>query len=727
MTTTGTATHRVTREGVNLAVDVGGEGPPIVLAHGFPELAFSWRHQVPALLEAGFKVAVPDQRGYGRSDRPDAIEAYDIVQLTGDLLAVLDSLGEERAIFVGHDWGALVVWQLALMAPERVAGVVGMSVPFLPRAPLPTITLLRQIYANAFFYMVYFQEPGVADAELSADPARTMRRMLAGLAADQFSGADRAAMSADDERGFIARLPEPKALPPWLSQEELDHYVAEFHAHRVHRRPQLVPEPGSELASERGLGRRPRHLPLAVHRGHPRPGADLRPTRLGPGLARRPPGQRAHRGGRPLGPAGTAGRGQRRPARFSRRRRRQKGTPMTGSPLRFGVFYAPFHPLGQDPTLALEYDLERVVELDRVGFDEAWFGEHHSGGYELIGCPEIFIAVAAERTKHIRLGTGVVSLPYHHPWLVADRMVLLDHLTRGRVMFGTGPGALPSDAFVMGIDPVDQRRRMEESLEAILALLRSEEPVTRETDWFTMKEARLQLRPYTHPHFEVAVAAMISPSGPRLAGRYQTSLLSLSMQVIEGGFAAIGQAWGVVEEQAAAAGHAPPDRNTWRVLGAMHIAETRDKAIEDCTFGLKDFSNYFGTAGFVPLGYQVDDDGSDPRQFVESYAAGGNIVIGTPDDAIAYIEGLLEQSGGFGGFLLLGHDWADREATLRSYRLFAREVIPHFKGRLGAPRNSHDWASAKRDELFGRAGQAIVEAITSHVEEKAAATTHGSD
>ena len=398
---------------------------------------------------------------------------------------------------------------------------------------------------------------------------------------------------------------------------------------------------------------------------------------------------------------------------------------MTTRPLRFGVFYAPFHPLGQDPTLALEYDLERVVELDRVGFDEAWFGEHHSGGYEIIGCPEIFIAVAAERTKHIKLGTGVVSLPYHHPWLVADRIVLLDHLTRGRVMFGTGPGALPSDAFVMGIDPVDQRRRMEESLEAILALLRSEEPVTRETDWFTMKEARLQLRPYSDPHMEVAVAAMISPSGPRLAGRYRASLLSLSMQVIEGGFAAVGQAWGVVEEQAAAAGNAAPDRNSWRVLGAMHIAETRDQAIEECTFGLEDFSKYFGTAGFVPLGYQVEDGGTDPRQFVESYAAGGNIVIGTPDDAIAYIDGLLEQSGGFGTFLMLGHDWADREATLRSYRLFAREVIPHFKGRLSAPRGSHDWAAAKRDQLFGRAGQAIVEAITSHVEEKAAATKNG--
>ncbi len=391
-------------------------------------------------------------------------------------------------------------------------------------------------------------------------------------------------------------------------------------------------------------------------------------------------------------------------------------------PLRFGVFYAPFHPLGQNPTLALEYDLERVVALDRLGFDEAWFGEHHSGGYEIIGCPEIFVAAAAERTRHIKLGTGVVSLPYHHPWLVADRMVLLDHLTRGRVLFGTGPGALPSDAYVMGIDPVDQRRRMEESLEAILALLRSEEPVTRETDWFTLREGRLQLRPYSHPHFEVAVAAMVSPSGPRLAGRYGVSLLSLSMQVVEGGFAAVESAWGVVEEQARAAGRPPPDRSSWRVLGALHVATTREQAIEECTYGLEDFSRYFGTAGFVPLGQQVEGDG-DPRALVERYAASGNVVIGTPDDAIAYIERLLQASGGFGTFLLLGHDWASPEATLRSYRLFAREVIPYFKGQLGAPRASHDWAASKRDQLFGRAGQAIMNAIASHVEERSARTT----
>src|SRR3954452_17061686 len=185
------------------------------------------------------------------------------------------------------------------------------------------------------------------------------------------------------------------------------------------------------------------------------------------------------------------------------------------TPLRFGVFFAPFQPVGQDPTLALEYDLARVEALDKMGYDEAWFGEHHSGGYEIIGSPEIFIAAAAERTKHIKLGTGVVSLPYHHPWLVADRLVLLDHPTRGRMIFGAGPGALPTDAHIMGIDPVDQRRMMEESLDAILALLRSDEPVSRETDWFTMREARLQMRPYSFPHPEVAVAAMVTPSGPR--------------------------------------------------------------------------------------------------------------------------------------------------------------------------------------------------------------------
>jgi limonene 1,2-monooxygenase len=395
---------------------------------------------------------------------------------------------------------------------------------------------------------------------------------------------------------------------------------------------------------------------------------------------------------------------------------------MTSSParLKFGAFFAPFHPPGQNPTLALEYDLERAEALDRFGFDEVWFGEHHSGGYEIIPSPEVFIAAAAQRTRHIKLGTGVVSLPYHHPLMVADRMVLLDHLTRGRVVFGTGPGALPTDAYMMGIDPVEQRRMMEESLEAILALLRTDEPVTRETDWFTLKDAKLQYRPYSDPHFEVSVAAMVSPSGPRLAGTHDVSLLSLSMSVADG-FAAIGQAWNLVEEMAAKAGNKEPDRANWRVLGTMHIAETRDQAIDDCTYGLRDFANYFGGgAGFVPLSNEVTEGTTSERDFVEAYVEGGkgNVVIGTPDDAIEYIEGLVDQSGGFGTFLMLGHDWARPAATIESYRLFAERVMPHFQRQLQAQRDSHDWATGKRNELFGRAGQAIMNAVQQHVQEK---------
>src|SRR5215211_6746125 len=163
-------------------------------------------------------------------------------------------------------------------------------------------------------------------------------------------------------------------------------------------------------------------------------------------------------------------------------------------PMRFGIFLAPCHPVGQDPTVSLERDLELIEWLDRLGYHEAWFGEHHSAGFEIIASPEVFIATAAERTKHIKLGTGVISLPYHNPLMVANRMVLLDHLTRGRVMLGVGPGALVTDALMLGIEPNLQRPRMEESMRAIVHLLTRDEPLTMETDWFTLRNARLHLR-----------------------------------------------------------------------------------------------------------------------------------------------------------------------------------------------------------------------------------------
>jgi pimeloyl-ACP methyl ester carboxylesterase len=225
------ATRTVTRpDGVELHVTEAGpaDGPPVILAHGFPELAYSWRHQVPALAEAGYHVLAPDQRGYGRSSPAASVEGYDIVHLTDDLVALIDDVGRERAAIVGHDWGSMVVWGLAQRAPERVAGVVGMSVPFIPRGDHPPTAAMRHLLGDAFFYMLYFQEPGVADADLAADPERTMRGMLLGLTPGAQANADPTAMFVNDGRGFVDRLPQVDGVPDWITEDEIAHYVAEF-------------------------------------------------------------------------------------------------------------------------------------------------------------------------------------------------------------------------------------------------------------------------------------------------------------------------------------------------------------------------------------------------------------------------------------------------------------------------------------------------------------------
>ena len=258
--------------------------------------------------------------------------------------------------------------------------------------------------------------------------------------------------------------------------------------------------------------------------------------------------------------------------------------------MRFGLFLAPFHDLGQNPTLALERDLELLEHLDRLGFDEAWIGEHHSGGFELIASPEVFIAAAAARTKHLRLGSGVNSLPYHHPLLLADRFVLLDHLTRGRAMLGCGPGQLTSDAHMLGIPPDTQRPRMEEALDAIVRLLAGE-TVSMKTDWFELNDARLQLRPYSADGIEMAVAATISPSGPRAAGKYGLGLISIGATT-EAGFDILGAHWDVMTQRAEEFGQTA-DRARWRLVGPMHLAETKEQARRDVEFGIVDFSRYF--------------------------------------------------------------------------------------------------------------------------------------
>jgi limonene 1,2-monooxygenase len=378
-------------------------------------------------------------------------------------------------------------------------------------------------------------------------------------------------------------------------------------------------------------------------------------------------------------------------------------------PLKFGIFLAPFHPVGQNPTLALQRDLDLIVHLDSLGFDEAWIGEHHSAGYEIIASPEVFIATAAERTKHSRLGTGVSSLPYHQPLMLADRMVLLDHLTKGRIMLGVGPGALPSDAFMMGIPVAAQRDRMEEALEAILLLLRDEEPVTMKTDWFTLENARLNLRPYTHPHFEVAVASQVSPTGARAAGRFGASLLSIGA-TNQQGFDMLGYNWTIAEERAEQFG-TTVERKNWRLVGPVHIAETREQAYKDVEFGLADWIDYFQRVAALP----VAPDTSNSEEMADAINKSGFAVIGSPDDAIAQIERLIEQSGGgFGTFLNMAHEWADTAATRKSYELMARYVFPHFQGSAVSTTRSRDWAAENRPEFIGEVGAAIMNAMNKH-------------
>jgi pimeloyl-ACP methyl ester carboxylesterase len=225
-----TSTERlVGTNGVQLRVVEAGEpgAPVVVLAHGFPELAYSWRHQIPALAEAGFHVLAPDQRGYGRSSRPDAIEDYNIGALCGDLIGLLDYVGAERAVIVGHDWGAMVAWHMPLLHPDRVAAVVGMSVPPIPRPQAPPIQIWRELFGENFFYILYFQEPGIADADLSRDTKETMRRVFGGPRRSDDTDA-MARMLAPGPQGWVERLPDPVALAEWISPDEFAHYVDEF-------------------------------------------------------------------------------------------------------------------------------------------------------------------------------------------------------------------------------------------------------------------------------------------------------------------------------------------------------------------------------------------------------------------------------------------------------------------------------------------------------------------
>ena len=371
--------------------------------------------------------------------------------------------------------------------------------------------------------------------------------------------------------------------------------------------------------------------------------------------------------------------------------------------MKFGIFLGPFHRVGENPTLAIDRDLELIQWLDYLGYDEAWIGEHHSAGWETISSPEIFIGIAADRTRHIKLGTGVISLPYHHPLMVANRMTQLDHMTHGRVMFGVGPGALPGDAYMMGIDPTTQREKMDEALGVVLRLFTETEPITHKSDWFELNEAMLQLRPFTKPHMPVAVASVQSPSGVALAGKYGASVLTITVpRDPSSGKSNLKFLWDVAEESAAEHNQTV-NRFDWRLTVPVHLAEDREKAFEEARLGAGRFLREY-TEG--TNGRKAAFDGP-LEEVIDHMAASGSWIIGTPDDCIEGILQLEEQSGGFGGFLVQAIDWAPRDRILNSFELLARYVMPRFQGSLVGLENSNQWAKSRQQTLVQGRTRAI--------------------
>src|SRR5919201_1036388 len=370
--------------------------------------------------------------------------------------------------------------------------------------------------------------------------------------------------------------------------------------------------------------------------------------------------------------------------------------------LRFGYFIAPFHRAGTNPTLALQRDLEFAEHLDALGFDEIWYGEHHSAGSEIISSPEIFIAAAAERAKRIRFGTGVISLAYHNPLWVADRLMLMDHLTHGRVIGGMGPGSLPTDSAMIGLTPTDTRELLETNLDIVVRLLAGE-TVSAKTPTHELFDAQLQLAPYSDDGIPLAVAAVASPTGARLAGKHGIGLLSIGATLVVEGLDALKYHWGIVEQRAAVFG-TQVDRNNWSLVGPMHIAETDAQARADVKFGIEAWFNYFQkVAAFT----QMTMPGEQLDEMIDVINDNGAGVIGTPERAREQVQRLWDQSGGFGCFLQMGHEWANPAATKRSAELFAAEVMPHFQGQAQPTLDAAARASEAREGLAEAQNQAI--------------------
>lgn len=301
---------------------------------------------------------------------------------------------------------------------------------------------------------------------------------------------------------------------------------------------------------------------------------------------------------------------------------------------------------------------------------------------------------------------------------VAERIVLLDHLTRGRAMFGAGPGSLPTDGIMIGVPQSETRELLEQSLDVIMRLLAGDEPVTFKNHRWDLRDARLHLRPYSNPLFDVAVAAVASPTGAKLAGRHGIGLLSVGATTAAG-FDALALHWDVLGEEARVHGKTV-DRSNWRLVGPMHCAETKEQAIADVQYGIEHWFRYFQAVAAFPQMAVLGDSAAEMIDFINKSGLG---VIGTPEECAAQIDRLVKQSnGGFGCYLLLGHNWANPQATAKSFELIARHVMPHFQGQAQSTLDSAERARAARPELAGLHAKAVEAAGERYAKERGART-----
>ena len=365
--------------------------------------------------------------------------------------------------------------------------------------------------------------------------------------------------------------------------------------------------------------------------------------------------------------------------------------------MKFGFFMMPLHHPSENPTLAYERDLNFIEYAESLGFDECFVGEHHSAGWETIPAPDIFIAMAAARTKRIRLGTGVINLAYHHPFHVAERMAFLDHLTRGRIVLGVGPGVLATDIMMFGLSKDQVRSMMEESLKIIIKLLEADGPITYEGEYWQLKDMEIQVKPYQQPRLPIAMASSGSANSLQTAGKYGLPIWSFVGRVFPGSLP-LSEMWGAVEEGAKKAGH-QVRREDWRlVVQGVYVSESREQAMEEIRQGVMRLIHdyYFGLGGKILFEEYPDQPAEEID--LEQIIRRGGLIIGDPDQVTQEIRELDREAGGAGGLLITANEWVPVEKTYRSMELFARYVMPALQGTNAGVQQAWDKALQLKEE-----------------------------